>query len=103
MPRDAGFVQKACTFSSRNTVNINKSKTIGKHGKVAKKPLYKCISEGLMHGTTGSPHHGIRRNKLRLARPLTRLNFVALRQKMCEIGESVVKKLLPGKVGQSSP
>jgi len=30
-------------------VNKNKSKTIGKHGKVVEKPVYMCINEGLMH------------------------------------------------------
>jgi len=32
-------------------VNRKNTKTIGKHGEVVEKPLYKCISEGLMHAT----------------------------------------------------
>jgi len=39
-------------------VNRKKNtKTIGKHGEVVEKPLYKCISEGLMH--VSAWYHGI--------------------------------------------
>jgi len=85
--------------SSVNSVNRkrNKSKTIGKHGEVVEKPLYKSISEGLMHvaaySITGPPNQSSRNSgsKFRLARPLTRPNSVTLRQKVCEI--SLVEKL----------
>jgi len=30
-------------------VNRKNTKTFGKHGEVVKKPLYKCIREGLTH------------------------------------------------------
>jgi len=41
--------------------NRNKAKTVDKHAEVIEKPLYKCISEGLMHVAawyiTGLPDH----------------------------------------------
>jgi len=53
------------------------------------------------HGTPG-PKFTKFENNFRSARPLTRPNFVALRQKMCEI--SLVKKFcFSEKVGHSSP
>jgi len=46
-------MRDACTESlhqsSGNSVNRNNIKTVGKHGEVVNKPLYKCISEELMH------------------------------------------------------
>ena len=42
------LVQKACT-SSGIAVNRKNTKTIGRHEEIVEKPLYKCISEGLMH------------------------------------------------------
>jgi len=50
------LVQKACTQSSGNALNWNKSKTVGKYGEVVEKPLYNCISERLMHVATW--YHG---------------------------------------------
>jgi len=63
-------------------VNRNNTKTIGKHGEVVEKPLYKCISEGLMQVAAwfhGTPEQSSRysANKFLLARPPTRPNFVA--------------------------
>jgi len=97
----ATLVQKAVgyntvsTQSSGNEVNIKNIKTIGKHGEVVEKPLYKCISERLMHvaawyhGTLGQSSRNSK-NKFRLTRLPTLPNFVALRQKVCEI--SVMEK-----------
>ena len=42
--------------SSGNAVNRKNIKTIGKHKEVVEKPLYKRISEGLMH--VAEWHHG---------------------------------------------
>ena len=71
-------------------MNRKNAKTIGKHGEVVEKPLYKCISEVLMHVAQWyhwTPEQSSRNsgNKFRLASPLTLPNFVALRQKLCEI------------------
>jgi len=33
----------------QNAVNIKNTKTVGKHGEVVEKPLYKCIGEGLIY------------------------------------------------------
>jgi len=71
-------------------VNRKNAKTIGKHGEVVEKPLYKCISKGLMHVAEWyhwTPKQSSRNsgNKFRLASPLTLPNFVALRQKAYEI------------------
>jgi len=102
--RRGTLVQKACT--SGNRVNKNKSKTIGKRAEVVKNHFTSasmkdwCMSQ---HGITG-PRTKIQRNsgnKFPLARPLTRPNFVTLRQKVRDI--RCGKILLPGKVGQSSP
>ena len=77
------FVQNADTQSLGNAVNRNNTRTIGKHGEIVEKPLYKCISEGLMHvaawyhGTAGSIF-----TKFGEMRPITLANFVALRQKV---------------------
>jgi len=91
-------------------VNRNNTKTIGKHGVAVEKPLYKRISEGLMHvaawglGLSWDP--GPKFTKLREyvsnGQTLTLPNFVALRPKVCEI--SVVQKFYsPEKIGQSLP
>ena len=81
-------------------MNRNKTKTIGKHGVAVEKALYKRISEGLMHvaawelGLSRDP--GPKFTKLReyvsIGQTLTLPNFVALRQKVCEI--SVAEKIL---------
>jgi len=72
-----------------------------------RKPVYKCTSEGLImhvaacyHGTTDQSLRNSG-NAFRLTNSLTLLNFVALRQKVCEI--PLWKMLLPGKICQSSP
>jgi len=76
-------------------VNRNKPKTIGKRGEVVEKPLDNCIGEELMHvatwyhGTAG-PKFTKFGNKFRLARPSILPNFIALRQKVCDI--SLVEK-----------
>jgi len=59
--RREALVPEACTQSSGNAVNINNTKTIGKHREVAKKPLYMRISEGLTHVTAW--YHGTPRPK----------------------------------------
>jgi len=50
----------------------------------------KCISEGLMHvpttyHCTAGPKVNNVGNKYQMARPITLRNFIALRQKVCEI------------------
>ena len=84
-------------------VNRNKSKTIGKHGDVIKKLLYKCIIKGLMHvaaryhGTLGSIGQTSNAAKFRCTSltPVTKCvwNYEIYCQKI----------LVPGKVGQKSP
>ena len=57
------LTQAACS-------HINNSETIGKHGEVVKKTLYKCISKGLMH--VAAWYHGTLQTKvheIRLASP----------------------------------
>jgi len=87
-------------------VNTKNTKTIGKHGEVVEKTLYKCTSEGMMHvaawyhGTPGPKFTNVW-NKFRLVRPLTLPIFVALTKSVR--GIRCRKILLPGKVGQSSP
>jgi len=50
LPRDAGHLYRKLAPNTRgNAVNRNESKTIRKHRELVEKPLYKCISEGLMH------------------------------------------------------
>jgi len=93
--------------STGNAVNRKNTKSdIGKHREVVEKPLYKCISERLMHVVAwyhGTPDRssGNLGNKYRLARPVTLPNFVALRQNVQNIRYG--KGLLPRKVNQSSP
>jgi len=55
LPQDAGHLYRKFPPSG-NALNRNNTETIGKHGKVVEKPLYKCISEGLMHVTAW--YHG---------------------------------------------
>jgi len=48
-------------------VNRKNTKTIGKHGQVVEKQLYKCISEVLMHVAAwyhGTPGLGLKLTKL---------------------------------------
>ena len=73
-------------------MNRNKFKTISKHGRLSR---YKCTSEGLMHVAAWyhmdpGPKFTKFGEKCRLARPITLPNFVALRQKVCDI--SAVEK-----------
>jgi len=77
------------------------TKTIGKHGEVVEKPLYKCTNEALMHVAAWCHRprtkvHEIREISFDWPDPPTLPNVVAHRQKVCEI--SLVEKFCsPGK------
>jgi len=89
------LVLKTCTqrhnkISSGNAVNRKNTKTIGKHGEVVENPLYKRIIERLMHVAawyyrTLGPKFTKFGEYVSIGRPLTRPNFIVLRQKVCEI------------------
>jgi len=79
---------------SGNAVNKNNTKTISKHQELVEKPLYKCISEGLIraqHGITGLPIQlkFTKFDKFRLASLLNAFKFCRTPTKVCET--SVVK------------
>jgi len=78
-------------------VNRKNTKTISANmGKLSANFASVPVNDWCMspHGITGPPDQSSRNsgNKFRLDRPLTRPNFVALRQKAC--GISVVKKMI---------
>jgi len=83
-PRNAGNLYRK--FAPGNAMNRKSTKTIGKHGEVVEKPLYKC--EGLMHVAawcTGAPHRSSRRSgntplTCRLARPLRPMSHLRFRR-----------------------
>ena len=91
--------QGTCTESLRLSVwqrsEYARTLKLSRTWEIVEKPHYKRISEGLTH--VAALHHGTPGpkftkfgNKFSFAIPLTLPNFVALRQKVCEI--SVVEK-----------
>ena len=88
-------------------MNRNKPKTIGKHGEVGEKTLYKCISEGLMHVAPwyhGTPDQcsGNSGNKASIGQTPNAAKFRCTPTKSAR-AIPCGKFLLPRKVSQSSP